>query len=67
MNSLTKVDLTAKATEYFADTISEFMTTLDGETIYKCFVVAAKQIHEHAEKEYVFTKALMDAIEGNNK
>lgn len=51
-----------KATEYFADTITEFLSELGGEKLYECFVAAATQIYKIADKEYQCNKALMDKI-----
>jgi soluble cytochrome b562 len=51
-----------KATEYFADTITEFLSELGGEKLYECFVAAATQSFEIADKEYQYNKVLIDKI-----
>jgi hypothetical protein len=55
-----------KATEYFADTITEFLSELGGEKLYECFVAAAIQSFEIADKEYQYNKALINKIKKKN-
>lgn len=59
----TRDEMISKATNYFADTIAEFLTELGGDTLYECFVAAAKQSFNYALKEYDINKDLMDRIE----
>jgi hypothetical protein len=56
-----------KATEYFADTITEFLPELGGQKLYECFMNAAKQSFDHAQKEYDFNKDLIDCFKGKKK
>ncbi len=56
-----------KATEYFADTIAEFLPELGGEKLYECFMNAAKQGFEHAQKEYDNNKDLIDCFQKKKK
>ena len=57
-----KEDLSTKATNYFADTIVEFLPELGGQKLYECFVAAAKQVHDHIQKEYDDIKDLFDLV-----
>jgi len=56
-----------KATEYFADTIAEFLPELGGEKLYECFMNAAKQSFDHAQKEYDCNKDLIDCFQKKKK
>ncbi len=56
-----------KATEYFADTIAEFLPELGGQKLYDCFLNAAKQNFEHVQKEYDNGKDLIDCFKGKKK
>lgn len=57
-----KEDLSTKATNYFGDTIVEFLPELGGERLYKCFVAAVRQAYEHTQKEYDDIKDLFDLV-----
>ena len=57
-----KEDLTTKATNYFADTIVEFLPELGGQVLYECFVAAVKQAYKHTQKEYDDIKDLFDLV-----
>ncbi len=56
-----------KATEYFADTITEFLPELGGEKLYECFMNAANQSFEFAQKEYDNNKDLIDCLQKKKK
>ena len=57
-----KEDLSTKATNYFADTIVEFLPELGGQVLYECFVAAVKQAYKHTQKEYDDIKDLFDLV-----
>ena len=57
-----KEDLAKKATNYFADTIVEFLPELGGKVLYECFAAAVNQAYAHAQKEYDDIKDLQDLI-----
>lgn len=46
----------------FADTITEAMADMSGAEIYKCFLHAAQENLNHAEKEYKNAKQLVDYL-----
>lgn len=54
-----------KATEYFADTIVQFINEIGGIKLYECFVAAAKQNYAVTKKEYDNAKNLIDLLDGN--
>lgn len=56
-----------KATEYFADTISEFCNKLSGKDMYKAFYAAAVENYQYAEKEYKKAKDLLSMLRFNNE
>ncbi len=56
-----------KATEYFADTIAEFLSELGGEKLYECFMNAANQSFAFAQKEYDNNKDLIDCLQKKKK
>lgn len=53
-----------KATEYFDETICEFIDEMTAEELFNCFYTAAKWNLEHATKQYDKAKDLIDTIEG---
>jgi len=46
----------------FADTITEAMADMSGAEVYKCFLQAAQENLNHAEKEYKNAKQLVDYL-----
>ena len=62
-----KEDLEVKATNYFADTIVEFLPELGGQKLYECFANAVKQAYSHAQKEYDDIKDLSDCLNKKRK
>ena len=60
-------ELINKATNYFADTICEFLPELGGKKLYECFVAAATQSLMHAEKEYDNNRDLIDLLAKKKK
>jgi hypothetical protein len=58
----TKANVKQKIVEYFADTITEGLCDLSGIEIYKCFMQAAQEIFEGADKEYKKTQQLVDCL-----
>lgn len=55
-----KNDPITKATDYFADTIAEFLPELSGEVLYQCFVLAVEQAYKQTKKEFESVKSLME-------
>ena len=66
-NQQTQEELIKKATDYFADTIAEFLPELGGKTLYQCFVSAAAKSMMHAETEYDKNKELIDLLSKKKK
>lgn len=62
-----KYELITKATNYFADTIAEFLSELGGARLHECFLNAAKNSLEFATKEYDNNKELVDLLTKKKK
>jgi hypothetical protein len=56
--------LQQKATDYFADTISEFNNEMTAEELYDCLKKAAEENYLYAKKQYEFAKTFWEMVRG---
>jgi ubiquinone/menaquinone biosynthesis C-methylase UbiE len=56
-----------KATEYFADTISEFLSDLSGQQLFDALLSAATDNYNYTKKEYEKAAQFLELINGKTK
>lgn len=56
-----------KATEYFADTLSEFRSDLSARQLFEALLAAATDNYNHSKNEYDKAKQFLDLLNGENK
>jgi hypothetical protein len=66
VTTLIEAEAIKKATEYFADTITEYSCELDGVQLYNCLLTAAQNNLKHTEEEYKKAKQLIDLLQNQN-
>lgn len=64
--TLIEAEAIKKATECFADTITEYSCELDGVQLYNCLLTAVQNNLKYTEEEYKKAKQLIDLLQNQN-